>query len=305
MASPQLGEVLGHLRALAARPVTPGDIRESRRRVADYCAVAAVTSMRVTAVRTFDIAGLQAEWLLPTDVDPSRRLLYIHGGAWSGGDPDSHRGLTSRIARASNMAVLSIHYRLIPEHPFPAGLDDCVNAYRWLRDNGPLGPAPAAATYIAGDSAGGNLTLATLLACKARGIALPNAAVALSPATDFLGTGASYRSRADADPIIKTTPAAMQALAQLYTHGHTEPTDPLVSPLYGELTGLPPLLLQVGDAEVLRDDSTMFADRARAAGVDVSLEVWPEMPHVWQLFGGFLPEADAAISGIAAFLQAH
>ena len=305
MASPQLAQVLEHLRAIAARPTTPGDIAAQRRRVSDYGAVAAITSTSVAAVKAFDIAGLQAEWLLPDGVDTSRRLLYLHGGAWSAGDPDSHRGLTSRIARASGMAVLAIHYRLIPEHAFPAGLDDCVHAYRWLRDNGPMGASPAQAVFIAGDSAGGNLTLATLLACKARGIPLPTAAVPLSACTDMLATGESYRTRAEADPIIKGTPEGMAIMAQMYTQGRADARDPLVSPLYGDLAGLPPLLLQVGDAEVLRDDSTMFAERARAAGVDVTLEVWPEMPHVWQLFGGFLPEADAAIERIAAFLRAH
>jgi acetyl esterase/lipase len=305
MPSAQLATVLTHLRRIRDNPGNPGDLPAQRQMVRDLCKIDPVTAEVMTEIRRVDLAGLQAEWLIPRGVELDRRLLYIHGGGWTAGDLDSHRGMVSRIALAAGVPVLAIHYRLAPEHPFPAGLDDCVHAYRWLRDNGPNGPAPARATFIAGDSAGGNLTLATLLACKERDIALPNAAIPISAATDFSGQSESFKTRADVDPIIRIDAAMIYAAGLLYTQGRADPLNPLVSPLHGELAGLPPLLVQVGDVEVLLDDSTRFAAKAKAAGVDVTLEVWPDMPHVWHLFGGFLPEADQAIDRIGAFVRAH
>jgi len=307
MASPQHATVMAHLRGLAGTEGNPADINAARRRVQGY-ADANPLCRAVPAgveVRRLDLAGLQCEWLLAPGADPNRRLLYIHGGGWSSGDLESHRGLSARLSIASGASVLAVHYRLIPEHPFPAGLDDCVHAYRWLRDNGPNGPAAAQAMFIAGDSAGGNLTLATLLACKERNIPLPNGAMPLSPATDFAASGASWKTRAAVDPIIPANPEAIRMSGHFYTQGRADPLHPLVSPLYGDLSGLPPLLIQVGDAEVLLDDSVMFADKARAAGVDVTLEVWPEMPHVWQAFCGFLPEADQAVERLGQFVRKH
>jgi acetyl esterase/lipase len=174
-----------------------------------------------------------------------------------------------------------------------------------LRDNGPNGPGEARATFIAGDSAGGNLTLATLLACRERCIPQPTAAIPISAATDFSGQGESFKTRADVDPIIRIDASMIYAAGLLYTQGRADPLNPLVSPLHGDLAGLPPLLVQVGDIEVLLDDSTRFAAKAKAAGVDTTLEVWPHMPHVWHLFGGFLPEADQAIERIGEFVKAH
>jgi acetyl esterase/lipase len=306
MASPELSRVIAHLRALAEKmrslPAEPGAGRDV---VRAYNQVDSSTQEVVASVRRFDLAGVQCEWLVAAGADPDRRLLYIHGGGWTSGDLDSHRPLSARISRAAGVAVLAVHYRLAPEHPFPAGLDDCVHAYRWLRANGPNGPAPARSIFVAGDSAGGNLTLATLLACKERGLPLPTGAIPISAATDFAAAGDSFRTRAGVDPILAGDPQGIRVIGSVYTQGRADPLSPLCSPLHGDLRGLPPLLVQVGDAEVLLDDSTRFAAKAKAAGVDVTLEVWPDMPHVWHLFAPFLPEATEAIEHIGQFVRKH
>jgi acetyl esterase/lipase len=195
--------------------------------------------------------------------------------------------------------VLAINYRLTPEHRFPAALDDALAAYAWMLGRG-LEPGNVA---FAGDSAGGNLALAAMLASRERGLPLPVAAALMSPWTDLAATGASYVSRAEADPIHQRP--MIVALARNYLGGQGDPSDPLVSPLYADLGDLPPLLIQVGDRETVLDDSVMFADKARAAGVDVELEVWDGMIHVFQMFGAELPEAHQAIASIAEFLNRH
>ncbi|HEU4429488.1 MAG TPA: alpha/beta hydrolase [Myxococcota bacterium] len=306
MASPQLAQVNAHLRGVAQRMAeSGGDLEKSRDWMIDYSRVHPSTQEVVAEVRRIDLAGVACEWLLAKGCDPDQRLLYIHGGGWTAGNLDSHRPLSARISQAAGAAVLAVHYRLAPEHPFPAGLDDCVHAYRWLRNNGPNGAAPARSVFIAGDSAGGNLTLATLLACKERGFPLPNGAIPLSAATDFSAGGESFRTRAAVDPILAAAAAGIPMIGAAYTQGRADPLSPLCSPLNGDLRGLPPLLIQVGDAEVLLDDSTRLAAKAKSAGVDTTLSIYPEMPHVWQLFAPFLPEAVTAIDEIGAFVRKH
>jgi len=308
MASRELQAVLEHMRGLAAeaaRAGAAGDLAANRRMVDRYADVHPSVRRFEAEVRRVAADGIPCEWLLAPGADPARRLLYVHGGGWTSGGLDSHRPLSARLSAATGCAVLAVDYRLAPEHAFPAGLEDCIASYRWLRENGPDGAAPAPSVSVAGDSAGGNLTLALLLALKQRGLPLPDAAVPISPATDFLATGESYRTRAERDPILTMGPEGLRTLAAVYLQGRAQPDDPLVSPLYGDLTGLPPLLLHVGDAEVLLDDSTRFAERAQQAGVDVTLEVWPDMPHVWHAFAPFLPEATRAIEQIGAFVRKH
>ena len=308
MASGELQAVLEHLRGLAAeaaRAGAAGDLAANRRMVDRYADVDPSVRRFEAEVRRVAADGIPCEWLLAPGADPARRLLYVHGGGWTSGGLDSHRPLSARISAATGCAVLAVDYRLAPEHAFPAGLEDCVASYLWLRENGPDGAAPARSVAVAGDSAGGNLTLALLLALKQRGLPQPGAAVPISPATDFLATGDSYRTRAERDPILTMGAEGIRTLAAVYLQGRAQPDDPLVSPLYGDLTGLPPLLLHVGDAEVLLDDSTRFAERAQQAGVDVTLEVWPDMPHVWHAFAPFLPEATRAIEQIGAFVRKH
>jgi monoterpene epsilon-lactone hydrolase len=253
---------------------------------------APVTCEQVTA------GGVDAEWIQP-NAPQDKAILYFHGGGFRIGSVASHRDLIAQIAVASSCRVLAINYRLAPEHRFPAALDDALAAYDWMLRQG-LKPANIA---FAGDSAGGNLALAAMLALRERKRPLPAAAALLSPWTDLAATGASYVSRAEADPIHQR--AMILALAKDYLGGQGDPCDPLVSPLYADLTDLPPLLIQVGDRETVLDDSVMLADKARAAGVRVDLQVWDGMIHVFQIFGAELAESHRAIAEIALFLNRH
>jgi monoterpene epsilon-lactone hydrolase len=243
--------------------------------------------------------GIDGEWIFPANAPEDKAILFFHGGGFRIGSVASHRDLIAQIALASGCRVLAINYRLAPAHRFPAALDDAIAAYGWLLDRG-LKPGNIA---FAGDSAGGNLALAAMLALRERSLPLPVAAVLMSPWTDLAATGTSYVSRAEADPIHQRP--MILALAKNYLGGQGDPRDPLVSPLYADLAGLPPLLIQVGDRETVLDDAVMFADLARAAGVDVHLEVWDGMIHVFQMFGAELAEAHRAIASIAQFLNRH
>ncbi|MES5487387.1 alpha/beta hydrolase [Bradyrhizobium sp. INPA03-11B] len=242
--------------------------------------------------------GVDGEWLVPSGAPRDKAILYFHGGGFRIGSVASHRDLAARIADASGCRVLSINYRLAPEHRFPAALDDALTAYQYLRDQG-LRPADIA---FAGDSAGGNLVLAAMLAARHRGLPLPAAGALMSPWTDLAATGASYESRAEADPIHQR--AMILALAKNYLGKDGDVSDPLASPLYADLTGLPPLLVQVGDRETVRDDSTELVAKAKAVGVDVELQVWDRMIHVFQMFPE-IPQAREAIASLAAFLRNH
>lgn len=247
-------------------------------------------------LRKVNVGDIPCEWVLAPDADPDVRLLYLHGGGWVSGSGGNYLPLAADISAAARCAVLVCDYRLAPEHPFPAGLDDCVAAHDWLVANGPTGPARAKATFIAGDSAGGNLTLATLLALKERQRPLPAGGIAISPATDF--TLASESLRSVHDPIISAR--TMPEFRQRYLD-KTDPSLALASPAFGDFRGLPPLLIQAGEHEMLRDDSIRVAKKARADGVRVTLEIWPGMVHVFQIRG--LPESREAIERIGKFVR--
>jgi acetyl esterase/lipase len=210
----------------------------------------------------------------------------------------THRDLMGRVSRAAGARVLGLDYRLAPEHPFPAAVDDSLAAYRWMLQQD-LRPSRIA---VAGDSAGGGLVIAALVAIRDAGLPMPGAGVCLSPWVDLEGIGESMKTREKADPVVRRDMLTQMAAAYL---GGKNARTPLAAPLYAELKGLPPLLIQVGDAETLLDDSNRLAQRARAAGVQVKLEVWPEMIHVFQLFAGFLPEGQQAVEGIGQYLSQH
>lgn len=245
-----------------------------------------------------DAAGVPAEWV---SIDKSSRLpviLYFHGGGYCIGSAETHRDLVARLCIAAEARALSVDYRLAPENPFPAAVQDGVAAYRWLRDQG----VPAKSIVVAGDSAGGGLTLATLLSLKQAGDDLPAAAICMSPVTDLAKEGQSMRTKVDLDPMVQ--PRSSAAYAQRYIAGG-DVKAPLASPLYADLEGLPPLLLLVGTWEVLLDDSTRFAAKAQSAGVAVDLEVWEEMIHIWPFFAAILPEGQQAIERMGAFIRKH
>jgi monoterpene epsilon-lactone hydrolase len=242
------------------------------------------------------IDGMPCKWVVAPDADPDLRLLYLDGGGFVSGSGAHYLALAGHISAAAQCAVLLADYRLAPEHRFPASIDDCICAHEWMIASGPYGPAPATATFIAGDSAGGGLTLATLLALRDRGRPLPTAGIPLSACTDL--TLASDSIRSEEDPICSAR--SMPVFAELYL-GEADPRNPLASPVFGTYTGIPPLLIQVGEHEMLRDDSVRVAAKARSDGVEVKLEVWPGMVHVFQVRE--LPESYEAIEHIAQFMR--
>jgi monoterpene epsilon-lactone hydrolase len=233
------------------------------------------------------------EWIIPAGVSTQTVILYFHGGGWTLGWYNNHREMVANICMAAAARALAVDYRLAPENPFPAALQDCLSVYRWLIKNG----TSPQQIVIAGDSAGGNLTLSTLMALRDAGDALPAAAVCISPVTDLACTGESFTTNKDA----MLSPRFVRTMLQHYV-ANTDPCLPLISPLYGEMGGLPPLLIQVGEDEILLSDATRLADKARAAGVQVNLVVWPNMWHVWHLFAPYLPEAQHAIAAIGDFI---
>lgn len=244
------------------------------------------------------VGDVPCEWLLADGADPNLRLLYLHGGGFVSGSGGYYLAQTAHISAAAKCAVLLVDYRLAPEHAFPAGLNDCVAAHEWMVKNGPSGPAPAKATFVAGDSAGGNLTLATLLALRDRKLTLPAGGIAISPVTDL--TLQSESLKTVHDPIISAR--TMPVFRDHYL-GKTDARDPLASPVFGDYRGIPPLLIQAGEHEMLRDDSVRVAKKARADGIKVQLEVWPGMFHVFQSHEPLLPEAREAIAHMAEFMD--
>lgn len=243
-----------------------------------------------------DADGVPAEWVTVPSSRGRRVVLYLHGGAYVMGSSGSHRGLAGRIARAADASVLLPNYRLAPEHVFPAAVEDALACWRWLLGKG---FEPAQMT-IAGDSAGGGLALATLLALKEAGESLPACGVGLSPWTDLTGSGPSAQPGIVDDPML-TLSGLIDSGRDYAAH---DVNNPLASPLLGDLAGLPPLLLQVGTREILLSDSTRFAERATAAGTSVTLEVEEGLIHVWQMFPD-LPEAQQAVQRIGRFIRQH
>lgn len=298
MASPELAQVLD---LIASRPVPEGNpTLDDMRANMEAHSFPATSAATVTPVNANGIPG---EWVTVEESNPNRRVLYFHGGGYVFGSPLTHRRLCEDIARAGGCAVLNLEYRLAPEHPFPAALDDAIEALKFVQANGPEGAGTPQSTFVAGDSAGGGLTLATLLAAREQGLDQPDAAIAISPWTDLTNSGESITALANDDPQKSSVPM-LQNLAREYL-GETEAENPLASPLYADYAGLPPLLLQVGGAEMLLSDTTRAAERARAAGVDVIEEVWDDMFHVWHQYAPMLPEGRQAIARIGEFIKLH
>lgn len=239
--------------------------------------------------------GVPCEWLIPHNSPRDRALLYLHGGGFVFGVTPQHMVMVAHLARTMGVRALMVDYRLAPDHPFPAALDDCVTAYRWLLNQG-ISPQN---TALAGDSAGGNLAITTMMKLRAGGEPLPAAAACLSPVADL----SAHRSPAGGfkDPLLPLKVVRYYHAAYVAQH---DDRDPLISPIYGDWHGLPPLLVHVGQDEMLRDDALRIADKARAAGVDMRLEVYPRMWHVWQLFPA-LPQAAESLDDITRFLTSH
>jgi epsilon-lactone hydrolase len=291
MASPEFSAFLNTLRS---RPTPTGlSFTELRDR---FSALARqfepAPDLKFQAV---DAGGVPAEWCISPHARPRGTLLYLHGGGYCIASIRDYREFVGRLAKATNCRVLSVEYRLAPEHPFPAALNDAIQAYRWLRAS-----CPHDEILFGGDSAGGGLSMALLISLRDQGELLPAGAFLISPSTDLAKEGASMQTRAEVDPIV--LPETTLRYAKAYA-GERSVREPLISPLYADHANLPPLLILVGDCERLLDDSTRLAEKARSAGTDVTIEIWDEMVHIWPFFAALLPEGRAAIERIAKFVN--
>ncbi|MEM7255458.1 MAG: alpha/beta hydrolase [Pseudomonadota bacterium] len=242
------------------------------------------------------VGGVAGEWHRPVEHDDGYAVLYLHGGGYAIGSPASHRHMIAAIALSSRAQAFAVDYRLAPEHPFPGAVEDALDAYRGLLD---AGFAPSK-LVIGGDSAGGGLAAAALLAIKRAGLPQPAGAVCISPWADLSNSADSYRTKAAVDPMVREKD--IKAYAAMYLND-TAPDEPLASPVCGDLSGIAPLLIQVGADEILLDDSALLAERARDAGVEVTHEVWDKMVHVWHWFGKYLDEAGEATQRIGEFVR--
>ena len=296
MASSELKRVADE-RASAVIPDPPPDLA-TRRAGFDTMSAPIPDDVTVTEV---EIDGVFADWVVAPNANLDSRILYLHGGGYSNGSKISHRGLAAAISSTSKSAVLVLDYRLAPEFTYPAAVEDALVAYGWMRNVGPQGEQDCRYTFIAGDSAGGGLTLATVLAAKESGIPLPDGCITLSAWTDLAATGESVETRSEVDPILRD-PAGLRFAASMYL-GDTPANTPGASPLYGDFTDFPPLLMQVGDLEILLDDTVRVAELARSQGVKVDMHVEPEGYHVYPLFAPNAPESIAAIEQIGDFVQ--
>lgn len=240
-----------------------------------------------------NLGGLEALSFYPRKLNENRIILYLHGGAYCAGSIKTHKALMARIARASKCKTIGINYRLAPDFPYPAAIEDAMLAYKTLLNEGHQN------IYLVGDSAGGGLVLALMLKLKEMGLKMPKAASLISPWTDLNLSGESIRTKQHLDPLID--PKILKYFASLYI-GDEDACNPYISPLYADLKGFPPILIQVGGNEVILDDSTRLAKKLKKAGCDVELEIWDKMFHVWHYLGGIIPEAKTAINNIGKFI---
>jgi acetyl esterase/lipase len=292
VASDELHAVIEMLRA---QPALDGDFA-ARRTTMDEASTAWPVSDDV-AVEPALAGGVPCEWISAPGAAADRAILYLHGGAYTVGSLATHRRHAANLSVAAGSRVLNVDYRLAPEHPHPAAIEDAVTAYRWLIRECGLSPRRV---VVSGDSAGGGLAVATLLALRDSGDPMPAGAAVISPWTDLTLSGASHDSRLALDPMCSRTSLAPSVEA--YAAG-VDPASPLISPAHADLSRLPPLLIHVGDHETLLDDSTTLAEGARAAGVPVELVVVPEMIHVWHLFAGMVPESDVALAELGQWIH--
>ena len=260
------------------------------------------------AITPADAGGVPAEWVIAPGADSDRRVLYLHGGAFVMGSPRSHRNLTNRFSEVAGAAVLAIDYRLMPEHPRMAGIEDCRTAYRWLLENGPAGPGAPHRVFVAGDSAGGNLTLSLSAWIRDSGLRQPDGVVALSPPTDSTLGSPSLKANMETDamlgPMFRGLARVPRPLLWWFTwiQSRMSPKNPVISPVFGDLSGLPPTLVHASEAELLFDDARRYVNRAAAAGSPARLQSWAHVVHVWHMFYPQLTEARDAWEEIGKFI---
>lgn len=302
-ASPELQDTIDKLRAGNEAAAAAG-LAPTVEGVREMMATAVFTAEPPAGIRTMKVRAVTVpcEWVCAAGADPNKRILYLHGGGYAAGSVDTHRALCGDVSAATGASVLNVDYRLAPENPAPAQFDDALLAYRWMLDNGPLGEEDATHAFVAGDSAGGGLALATLLGIRDAGLRRPDAAVLISPWTDMTCSGGTLRSNSDKDPMVGY--GLISWMAGMVV-GDGDAKDPRVSPLFGDYRDLPPMLIHVGENETLLDDSLRAADAARAAGVDVTLECWPDVIHVWHALGHGVPESSRGINRVGEYLRGY
>jgi acetyl esterase/lipase len=307
-ASPALAGAIARL----ASGQPPADTPKAQRLTVRRALFDRMFSERVSTASFTPIAvdGVKGEWVLAPGADPNRRLLYLHGGGFVLGSPLSHRTITTRFSALTGCAVLALDYRLMPEHERMALAEDSREAYRWMLEHGPAGPAPAQVVFVAGDSAGANLTLTLLAWVRDNGLRAADAAVVISPPTDSTFNAPSMRANVDSDfmlgPVVKPllkVPHTLRLWLGWLKSG-IRPSDPLISPVHGDLSRLPPLLVHVSETEMLYDDARRYVNRAREAGSPARLQSWNHTLHVWHIFNPELPEAEEAFAEIGKFLDA-
>jgi acetyl esterase/lipase len=256
-----------------------------------------------------DVESVTGEWVLAPGANASRRVLYLHGGAFIAGRANSHRTITSRISETTGTAVFAIDYRLMPEHRRMDGIEDCRTAYRWMLANGPNGPASPSRVYVSGDSAGGNLALSLANWIRDSGLRAPDAIVALSPVLDSTHSAPSLRRNLATDTMLGPLLGALLRIPRplltllFVAQNRLRPANPVVSPIFAHLSNLPPVLIQVSEAEMLLDDAVRYVNKARASGSPAQLQSWASMLHVWQIFNPEVPEAMQAFTEIGSYLQ--
>jgi monoterpene epsilon-lactone hydrolase len=287
---------IGTIRALLSSKPRPQGWAERRARLDEVGSVWRVAAdVKLTAV---DLGGVRGEWSIVRGSDDARVLIYFHGGGYCSGSIRSHRRLVSEAGRAAGIRTLAVEYRLAPEHPFPAAFDDALSAWRFVREQG----IAAAHIAVGGDSAGGGLTAALINCLRQAGEEQPACAWLVSPWTDLTMSGSTLASKDAVDPLIHKP--YLEELADAYLSA-TERKDPRVSPLYADLKGFPPTLIQVGSDETLLDDSVRFAAAAGAADVAVTLEIWPHMIHAWPLWNAHLEAGRRALASAGVFMRQH
>lgn len=256
-----------------------------------------------------DVNGVPAEWVLAPGIDAERRVLYIHGGAFIAGSPNSHRTVTTRFSEVANAAVLAVDYRLMPENRREQGIEDCKQAYRWILENGPAGKGSPSRLFMGGDSAGGNLSLVLAAWIRDEKLRAPDAVIAMSPLADSTYSGPSIRNNVATDTMLGPLFGALLKIPKailswiFVLENRIRPGNPIVSPVFGELSNLPPTLLQVSESEMLLDDARRYVNKARAAGSPAYLQSWAGLLHVWQIFYPEVPEAREAWDQINSFLE--
>lgn len=307
--------VLASVREFAQAADAGGGRRERLQRLRQAMdAMGEQADLTGVTIKPVTVAGRPAEWVTADESSSTGRLLYLHGGAFTMGSPLSHRGITSELARRAHLDVLAIDYRLMPEHPRLAGIEDSRAAYRWILEHGPDGAAASDAVFVAGDSAGGNLALGLIAWVRdqrragEQALRQVDGAIALSPLTDATFASPSLAYNLDHDPMLGPMVRQIMRIPRslmlwgTWLQNRLRPADPLLSPVRGDLAGLPPVLVQASEAEILVDDARRYVNKARSSGSPAELETWHGMVHVWQAFGQGLPESEQAFERMAAFV---